>query len=114
MLIDRTLLDILRCPRSGQPLHINGDGLATADGSFNYAVIDGIPILMLDSEPTHQGYAELRAENLNSIMRPRDYGESDAARFLDGMLVPTCGNLFRGVHLSDDYPIPDFPDFPKE
>jgi ubiquinone/menaquinone biosynthesis C-methylase UbiE len=30
------------------------------------------------------------------------------------MLVPTCGNLFRGVHLSDDYPIPDFPDFPKE
>ena len=24
------------------------------------------------------------------------------------MLVPTCGNLFRGVAIRDDYPIPDF------
>src|SRR5262245_50658323 len=106
---------MLRCPVSGQPLRIEGDGLITADRSTNYAVIDGIPILLLESaESTHQGYDAVLLDNKDWAMRARDYGEEDATKFLDGMLVPTCGNLFHGVHLSGDYPIPDFPQFPKD
>src|SRR5262249_57682956 len=111
----KTLLDMVRCAASGQPVRIEGNGLVTADGSTNYAVIDGIPILLLESaESTHQGYDALLLENRDRAMRARDYGEEDATKFLDGMLVPTCGNLFHGVHLSEDYPIPDFPQFSKD
>jgi SAM-dependent methyltransferase len=107
------LVDILRCPVSGQSLRIEGDRLVTADGYRYYTVMDGIPILMLESpEPTHQGYDAIIKNNKNRTIRPHDYGEGDVAKFLDGMLVPTCGNLFHGVHLSGDYPIPDF-DFPS-
>lgn len=41
-----TLLEVLRCPRTGQKLHAEGDRLVTEDGKFVYRVEDGIPVLL--------------------------------------------------------------------
>lgn len=113
--VDRKLVKILRCPASGQPLHLDGEGLVTADRSRFYPVIGGVPILMLETaEPTHEGYNQILQHNKTKSFQANGYDESDVAKYLEGMLVPTCGNLFHGVHLSGDYPIPDFPPFFSE
>lgn len=74
-----------------------------ADYSERY----GIPLLLETLDPTHSGYVELAASN----ERVRPPSDQQVAAYLEGMLVPTCGNLFHGVRLLDDYPIPDFPAF---
>ena len=106
--IDPQLLDILRCPTSGLPLKIDGDGLVSGDGSRRYPVIGGVPCLMPDSaEPTHAGYRSLIEENRKQ-MHAR-VTEEDVVSFVQSMIVSTCGNLFRGTKLRGAYPIPDFP-----
>jgi len=40
------LLEVLRCPRTGQSLRADGDRLVTADGRVAYPVEDGIPVLL--------------------------------------------------------------------
>lgn len=40
------LLDVARCPRTGQKLRRDGDRLVSADGSLWYRVEDGIPVLL--------------------------------------------------------------------
>ena len=41
-----TLLEVLRCPRTGQKLRGDGDRLLTEDGKFAYRIEDGIPLLL--------------------------------------------------------------------
>jgi len=41
-----TLLEVLRCPRTGQKLREEGGRLVTEDGKFIYRVEDGIPVLL--------------------------------------------------------------------
>lgn len=40
------LLDLLRCPRDGSPLRLQGDALVSADGA-RYPVADGVPDLLV-------------------------------------------------------------------
>jgi uncharacterized protein YbaR (Trm112 family) len=40
------LLDLVRCPRTGQTLKMAGGRLVTEDGSTSYPVEDGIPVLL--------------------------------------------------------------------
>ena len=43
------LLRILRCPRSGQTLHLTSAGsLEAADGDNEYPIVNGIPVLLAD------------------------------------------------------------------
>ncbi len=46
------VLELLRCPLTGQPLHpVTVDGapfLATPDG-IRYPVVDGVPVLLVDA-----------------------------------------------------------------
>lgn len=42
------LLEVLRCPRTGQVLHEEGGALVTADGTFTYRVENGIPVLLAE------------------------------------------------------------------
>jgi SAM-dependent methyltransferase/uncharacterized protein YbaR (Trm112 family) len=107
-IIDLGLLRIIRCPSSGLPLRMEGDSLVTVDDSRRYPVVDGIPCLIPDSaEPTHSGYRHVTEENTRQ-MRQR-VSEEGVHAFIQAMIVATCGNLFRGTKLTDEYPIPDFP-----
>ena len=102
-MLDTRLKDILRCPESAAPLIEIGDFLTTADDKYRYPVIEGIPCLISASaKSTHSGFDEIMVQNSQPP-------EVDLDSFMDGMIVPTCGNLFRGVRLRDRYPIPDFP-----
>lgn len=40
------LLEVARCPRTGQRLQAEGTRLVTQDGSLSYRVEDGIPVLL--------------------------------------------------------------------
>ena len=40
------LLEVARCPRTGQTLHPQGDRWVTADGVVAYRVENGIPVLL--------------------------------------------------------------------
>ena len=105
---------LLRCPSSGQPLHHEGNFLVAGDGA-RYPIIAGIPILLPKSvAPTHQGYQAILAQNSTIAEHGTPFGDADAARFFAGMLVATCGNLFHRVELAGDYPIPTFPELPKD
>jgi SAM-dependent methyltransferase/uncharacterized protein YbaR (Trm112 family) len=107
-IIDPVLLRMIRCPSSGLPFKIEGDFLVTVDDTRRYSVVDGIPCLIPDSaEPTHLGYRHVIEEN-NKQMAER-VGEEEVHDFIQAMIVPTCGNLFRGTKLADGYPIPNFP-----
>jgi uncharacterized protein YbaR (Trm112 family) len=37
---------VLRCPRTGQKLRREGDGLVIESGQFAYRIADGIPVLL--------------------------------------------------------------------
>lgn len=69
-------------------------------------VVQGIPCLIPEIEATHIGYTRVMEEN----RLQNNLSDAEVDEFLEGMIVPTCGNLFHGVKLKDDYPIPDFPD----
>lgn len=40
------LIELLRCPRTGQALHQEGARLVSEDGLLSYPVEDGIPVLL--------------------------------------------------------------------
>ena len=40
------LIEVARCPRTGQKLHRDGDRLVTVDGKLAYRIEDGIPVLL--------------------------------------------------------------------
>lgn len=40
------LLGVVRCPRTGQSLRCDGDGLVTGDGKLRYRLEEGIPVLL--------------------------------------------------------------------
>jgi len=42
------LLEVARCPRTGQKLHDEGGRLVTEDGALAYRVEDGIPVLLTE------------------------------------------------------------------
>lgn len=42
------LLEVVRCPRTGQKLHEQSGRLVTEDGAFAYRVEDGIPVLLAE------------------------------------------------------------------
>jgi uncharacterized protein YbaR (Trm112 family) len=41
-----SLLEVLRCPRTGQTLRAENGCLVTEDGALSYAIEDGIPVLL--------------------------------------------------------------------
>jgi uncharacterized protein YbaR (Trm112 family) len=42
------LLEVARCPRTGQNFHAEGDRWVTEDGTLAYRVDHGIPVLLAD------------------------------------------------------------------
>jgi len=42
------LLEVARCPRTGQKLREQGGRLVTQDGKLAYRVEDGIPVLLAE------------------------------------------------------------------
>jgi uncharacterized protein YbaR (Trm112 family) len=42
------ILEIVRCPRTGQKLHQDKDCLVTEDGAWTYRVEGGIPVLLAE------------------------------------------------------------------
>lgn len=42
------LLEVARCPRTGQRLHPDGCRLVTEDGKIAYRIEDGIPVLLAE------------------------------------------------------------------
>jgi len=42
------LLEVVRCPRTGQKLHDEGGRLVTEDGALTYRLEDGIPVLLTE------------------------------------------------------------------
>jgi|SanBayMetagenome_1026888.scaffolds.fasta_scaffold06871_4 uncharacterized protein YbaR (Trm112 family) len=42
------LLEVARCPRTGQKLRTDGDRWVTQDGSLAYRVENGIPVLLAE------------------------------------------------------------------
>jgi len=42
------LLDVLRCPLSGQKLRNDGARLVAEDGKISYRIENGIPVLLAD------------------------------------------------------------------
>ena len=42
------LLEVARCPRTGQKLHPDGGRLVTEDGKLAYRIEDGIPVLLAE------------------------------------------------------------------
>jgi len=108
-LVDPRLLNILRCPASGQKLHVENDQLVSSDGIRRYSVIDGIPCMMRKhAPPTHQGYIDLLQENVTEESFA-EMSDAEAIKFVQAMLVATCGNLFRGGNLDRVVPLPDIP-----
>jgi SAM-dependent methyltransferase/uncharacterized protein YbaR (Trm112 family) len=112
-MIESAFLEILRCPACGHSLEMDSDALVCAECLDRYMVAEGIPLLIPNSaEPTHKGGESLANEN--SVLRSmpfHDLNDNEATIFIEGMMVPTCGNLFKGWRLSDGHPIPDFPEF---
>jgi len=62
------------------------------------------------AEPTHSGYTVVVDENQKQMHGCKSVTEKDVADYIDAMIVPTCGNLFRNTHLNGVYPIPEFPE----
>lgn len=108
MSITQGLPDILRCPATGEPLVSDGNFLWSHDQKLRYPIVDGIPCLLSESSiPTHAGYSELLLENERHREDCKLITKSDIKAYLSAMLVPTCGNLYRGAKLTR-YPIPPF------
>jgi SAM-dependent methyltransferase len=108
--IDQNLLARLRCPVSGQELVVDGEYLATIDGSNRYPVVSGIPCLIpASAKVTHAGYARLLDENLRWQSKTFDVSDDAINSFVSAMIVPTGGNLFQGTRLNGSYPIAEFP-----
>jgi uncharacterized protein YbaR (Trm112 family) len=42
------LLEVVRCPRTGQKLRAEGERWVTEDGTLAYRVHDGIPVLLAE------------------------------------------------------------------
>ena len=42
------LLEVLRCPRSGQKLRNDGGRFVSEDGKISYRIENGIPVLLAD------------------------------------------------------------------
>ena len=42
------LLEVVRCPRTGQKLHEESGRLVTEDGALRYRVDNGIPVLLAE------------------------------------------------------------------
>ena len=42
------LLEVVRCPRTGQELHEEAGRLVTEDGALAYRVDEGIPVLLAE------------------------------------------------------------------
>lgn len=42
------LLEIFRCPRSGQEMRVQDGRLVTFDGRFAYRIENGIPVLLAE------------------------------------------------------------------
>ena len=42
------LLEVVRCPRTGQRLHEEGGRLVTEDRALFYRIEDGIPVLLAE------------------------------------------------------------------
>jgi uncharacterized protein YbaR (Trm112 family) len=40
------LLEVVRCPRTGQRLHRDQEHLVTEDGRWSYSCVNGIPVLL--------------------------------------------------------------------
>jgi len=108
---DNTLLELLVCPRDKRPLVRRGESLTCPDG-HDYAIVDGIPILLLgEARQTH-----IEGERSLSIAESRDTtglpkfkiqpGEIDP--FVNRAIGATNGSLYQHlVGQLTEYPIPE-------
>ena len=47
-MIEKSLLDLLVCPKSKQPLEQVGDELVCQQSGLAYPIVDGIPVLLIE------------------------------------------------------------------
>lgn len=107
--MNHEILNKLRCPETGNRLIHKDNWLQSTDGIIRYPIIDGIPCLLpRNAIATHAGYSDLMTDNDRFRTQCSVITKVEIEKYLNGMLVPTCGNLYRGVKLSR-YPIPPFP-----
>jgi len=115
---DPTLLSVLVCPRSKEPLTLKGNKLTSACGN-EYPIVDGIPILLLSDVPTTgSGGAELTFKQVQgkeplldySLRTPDPQGSLTVDPLVQEFVAAAGGNLYKRVRdRLVDYPIPEFP-----
>lgn len=107
------ILHIIRCPSTGSDLVLDGDTLRNSAGE-RFPIVDGIPFLIQSErlQPTHSGWSDLIKENLDHATNLPVIDDGHIEKFLEGMLVPTCGNLYKNIK-KGRIPEPIFPDFDK-
>ena len=108
--MNRSLLDILVCPRDHSSLQDDGDQLTCAAG-HRYAVVDGIPVFLLSETPqTHiEGTRSLAAAEAGAApLPPLDNIDPKAIDpFVKGVIAATNGSLYQHlVGKLAEYPIP--------
>lgn len=101
-IVDTELLEILRCPNTGLRLRAADNHLESMDSRFSYPVVAGIPILLRKGlTPTHAGHTR-RLRELDNATAFKELDDVAFAAEMQRLLVPTCGNLFRGTSLNGD------------
>ncbi len=69
--IDPELLDILRCPLTHSPLHLDGEFLVSEIGGLRYPIRDGIPVMLIEEAklpPPFKTLEEFKAAFRDSIV----------------------------------------------
>lgn len=108
---DRNLLDLLVCPRDKLRLELVGGGLC-CPGGHNYAVVEGVPILLLsEATQTHiEGKRSLQvAASGDASQLPHfTVGPGEVDPFVRNTIGATNGSFYQHlVGKLADYPIPE-------
>ena len=106
--LNKSLLQILACPRDHGALQENGERLTCAQG-HEYAVVEGIPVFLLAEAPqTHiEGTRSLAIAEAKAPLPPPESNPSAFDPFVRGVIAATNGSLYQ--HLVGnlaEYPIP--------
>lgn len=132
--IDRNLLELLRCPATGETLRSEGQGLVSESGR-RFPVVQGVPVLFVEEDlppfpvatkSWDQAKRVLAGEPLPDDGFLETVGISDAERrevearrrarssridpVVEALLAATGGRAFRDPRRRlESYPIPEFP-----
>jgi len=108
--LNKSLLDILVCPRDHGALRDDGHQL-TCTAGHRYAIVDGIPVFLLSEVPqTHiKGTRALTAAEDGAAPLPplAEIDSKEIDPFVKSVIASTNGSLYRYlVGTLNEYPIP--------